>query len=126
MSARRKLTGLWFGVLAGVWAPAVGAQEGSLRIIADTDTPVPGLEGATFSNFGQLDGEAPDISGRNVVFACRNGRPGLGAICAYINGELRAIAESGVTLVPGSTETFGSSHLLDRAGPVPLECGDLR
>ncbi|MFQ5494291.1 MAG: hypothetical protein ACE5EX_02825 [Phycisphaerae bacterium] len=149
-------------------AAAVSGQEGSLQIVADTDTAVPGLPGATFSSFGQLDGVDPAISGRNVVFgafptgiygwldgelrvianlsstfpgtgnplgfdlffgsspsisgqnvafACRNGRPGPGAICAYINGQLESIALSAVTLVPGSTETFGTFFMLDGASP---------
>ncbi len=139
---------------------AAPAQEGSLRIIADTDTPVPGLEGASFMNFGQLVGVDPGISGRNVVFgaccpggiyaliddelrviantqstfpgtdhplgvflaygsgpsidgenvafACADGQPGPSAICTYINGSPGFVAKGGVTLIPGSTQTYGT------------------
>ena len=138
-----------------------------LRVIADTDTPVPGGGGNTFQTFFQLNGVDPDISGRNIVFgaccptgvyswfdgelgviadlntlfpetgfwfgfdfswgssptisgenvafSCRNG--GNGAICAHINGELQSIAESGVTLVPGTGETFGTFFMLDGTSP---------
>ena len=156
-------------VIGGGWALADLVEKVPLRIIADTDTPVPGQEGGTFAGFFQLNGVDPDISGRNVVFgaccptgvygwfdgelriianldstfpgtgnplgfdffdgsspsisgenvafSCRNGRPGPGAICAHINGELQAIALSGVTRVPGSTETFGSFFMLNGTSP---------
>ena len=60
---------------------------GSLRVIADTNTPVPGQPGETFWNFAQLSGTSPSISGENVVFATSCG------IYASINGELRRIAD---------------------------------
>ena len=137
-----------------------------LRVIADTDTPVPGQAGGTFQNFFQLNGLDPDISGRNIVFmaccptgiyswfdgelgviadldstfpgtgnplgfnftspsisgenvafSCRNGRPGPGAICAHINGILQSIAQSGVTFVPGTGEIFSTFFGLDGVGP---------
>jgi hypothetical protein len=140
-----------------------------LRVIADTDTPVPGGGGNTFQTFFQLDGVDPDISGRNIVFggccpagfyrwfdgelgviadvnstfpgsgnplgfggatgsspsisgknvafACSNGQPGPGAICASINGKLQSVAEGGVTFVPGTGESFGTFFALNGVGP---------
>ncbi len=171
MSARRKMAALFFSlvVIGGAWALADSVEKSPLRIIADTDTPVPGLEGATFLSFGQLDGVDPAISGRNVAFVGvfpggiyaliddelrviantqsmfpgsdqpfgfasgdgsspsidgenvaflgRDGQPGPVAVCTYINGELGFVAKGGVTLVPGSTETFGSFHSLNGASP---------
>lgn len=75
--------------------------DGSLRVIADTNTPVPGSPDVTFGDFGQLEGLSPVISGENVVFASKvpNG------IFAYIDGSLHKIADE-TTVVPGRTVNF--------------------
>jgi hypothetical protein len=77
--------------------------DGKLRRIADDRTLVPGGIG-TFRNFGSLDGVFPTISGENVAFVGswpHEGNQRLGAgIYAYINGELRRIADTS-TILPG-------------------------
>ena len=52
MSARRKMAVLLFSlvVIGGVWALADSVEKVPLRIIADTDTPVPGKGGRNFPN----------------------------------------------------------------------------
>ncbi len=65
--------------------------DGSLRVIADTNTPVPGGKG-TFLNFGLLSGTSPSISGSNVAFGgCTEAGQG---IYAYIDGSLQVIADT--------------------------------
>jgi hypothetical protein len=82
-----------------IWA----SIDGKLRRIADTGTPVPGGIG-TFRIFGSNDGIFPTISGENVAFAAgwpRDGPGQLGhGIYAYINGEIRLIADTN-TVLPG-------------------------
>ena len=86
----------------GVWFAGAGVYayiDGELRVIAATGTPAP--RGGTFgTNFGQVEGARPSISGENVSFV-------VSAIYAYINGKLRVIADSD-TPAPGSTGTFGA------------------
>lgn len=163
---------LVLSILALCFAVAAFAEHGKplLRIIADTDTPVPGGGGQNFAGFFHIDpsvspdisgrnivfagccptgiyswfdgelgviadlsstypgtgnplgffvssGSSPSISGSNVAFACSNGRPGPGAICAYIDGRLESVAEGGTTLVPGTNETFGTFFALNGSGP---------
>lgn len=69
--------------------------NGLLRVIAERDMPVPGQEGVTFQNFGQLEGTSPSISGENVTFAGK--WSGGAGVYAHINGELRFIADSTTT-----------------------------
>ena len=65
--------------------------DGSLQLIANTNTPVPGGRG-TFLNFGLLSGTSPSISGSNVAFGgCTEAGQG---IYAYIDGSLRVIADT--------------------------------
>ena len=105
MSANRKLAALLLGLLTGALATAARGQEVSLRIIADTNTPVPGQEeGVTFQTFFQLNGLDPGISGRNVVFTayCPTG------VYGWFDGQLRVIADLDSTLQAahtGSTTT---------------------
>ncbi len=97
MSARRKMAVPLFSlvVIGGVWVLADSVEKAPLRIIADTDTPVPGQGRATFMSFGQLDGVDPAISGRNVVFGacCPTG------VYGWFDGELRGIAHQGLSIV---------------------------
>lgn len=96
--------------------------DGELRVVADTDTLVPG-ETVLFRNFAVLDGTSPSISGRNVAFGgiWDAGDPFLrGGIFALINGELRAIAKTGDPRPEGVGfvgTTFGTFSLTQGAGP---------
>jgi hypothetical protein len=93
--------------------------DGKLRRIADTSTPVPGGIG-TFRNFASGNGARPSISGENVAFAGgwpREGNMQLGhGIYAYINGELRKIADT-ETRMPGSNQKPLNFRLLDGISP---------
>ena len=104
MTARRKMAALFFSlvVIGGVWALADSVEKPSLRIIADTDTPVPGQGGGTFAGFFQLTGVDPDISGRNIVFGgcCPTG------VYGWFDGELRVIANLDSTF-PGTDNPLG-------------------
>ncbi|MCH7885396.1 MAG: hypothetical protein IIC01_09120, partial [Planctomycetes bacterium] len=106
-------------VAFGAAAIATGSiwmyRDGSLINIADVNTPVPGGTG-TFSNFGLGHGVSPSISGENVAFAGVSSE--TSGIYAYINGELRVIADTN-TLVPGapSPRTFMNFGQLGGVSP---------
>lgn len=86
-----------------------GYINGSLRVIADGDTPAPGgLPGATFGGFPV----SPSISGENVVFG--SGVAGVG-IFAYIGGSFRLIAGQS-TPVPGHPDTTFDRFFLQDTG----------
>lgn len=87
--------------------------DGSLRLIADTNTPVPGGRG-TFLNFGLLGGTSPSISGSNVAFGgCTDAGQG---IYAYIDGSLRVIADTDTPSPDGGT--FNVFYMHEGAGPT--------
>lgn len=95
--------------------------DGELRIIADLDTQVPGLDaGRKFTNFGNLYGASPDISGANVVFEASSGFDHSG-LFAYIDGQLRVIAATGTPKPEGGAPfcgtTFGGFSLIPRPRP---------
>ncbi len=81
--------------------------DGSLQLIADTDTPVPGGSG-TFLNFGLLSGTSPSISGANVAFGgCTEDGQG---IYAYIDGSLQVIADTNTPSPDGGTFVIFAMH----------------
>ncbi|MCH8824206.1 MAG: hypothetical protein IH984_11950 [Planctomycetes bacterium] len=93
--------------------------EGSLQLIVDNHTDVPGGVGP-FTHFGLFSGAEPSISGENVAFGAkipsRNGNNGWG-IYAYIDGALRTIADTD-TIVPGRDVTFSSFRLTQGTSPA--------
>ncbi|MEE8156178.1 MAG: hypothetical protein V3T53_14590 [Phycisphaerales bacterium] len=81
--------------------------DGSLRLIANTNTPVPGGRG-TFLNFGLLSGTSPSISGSNVAFGgCTEAGQG---IYAYIDGSLQVIADTNTRSPDGGTFHIFAMH----------------
>ncbi len=81
--------------------------DGSLRVIADTNTPEPGGSG-DFLNFGLLSGTSPSISGSNVAFGgCTEAGQG---IYAYIDGSLRVIADTNTPSPDGGTFHIFAMH----------------
>ncbi len=95
--------GVTLFVVAGFFVlPHVAlAQVNPLRIIADTDTIVPG-QVVPFQIFAQLQGVDPAISGRNIVFGacCPTG------IYGWFDDELRVIVNTNSTF-PGSGNPLG-------------------
>ncbi len=93
--------------------------DGSLRLIADNHTEVPGGIGP-FTHFGLGNGAEPSISGANVAFAAkiptRKGNNGWG-IYAYIDGALRTIADT-ETIVPGRDVAFTAFHQVHGTSPA--------
>jgi hypothetical protein len=93
----------FIGVVLAEGDSVWGYFNGKLRRIADTSTPAPGGIG-TIRTFGSGNGIFPTISGENIAFAAtwpREGPQHLGAgIYAYINGEIRRIADTN-TVLPG-------------------------
>ncbi len=80
-----------FGAKTSIRRGIFAYIDGSLRVIADTNTPEPGGSG-DFLNFGLLSGTSPSISGSNVAFGgCTEAGQG---IYAYIDGSLRVIADT--------------------------------
>ena len=79
------------------------AQGGQLRVIAKEGDPAPGGTG-NFRNFGQLNGLDPAISGENIAFGAVS--EGSVGIYAYIDGQLRVIADT-ATPLPDDTGHFG-------------------
>ena len=82
--------------------------NGELRMIADTNTVLPGAS-RTVTTFALGAGASPDISGENIVFGASWQFEGVG-IYAYINGEIRVIADTN-TPVPGGAGTFPGFRL---------------
>ncbi len=84
--------------------------NGTLRLIANTDTPSPGGNtfGSTYSNRVSIDGE-------NIAFGGSATESGWG-IFSYINGEFRVIADKR-TPIPGFSTNFANFHILEGAGP---------
>ena len=96
----------------GVWI----WRNGSLELIADdSETPVPGRPGLRFGGFGQNYGAHPSISGENVVFNAVDENVD-GGIYAYINGELRMIADTN-TVLPGASGPASSFGLFGGVSP---------
>ena len=93
--------------------------DGSLQLIVDNHTEVPGGVGP-FTHFGLFSGAEPSISGENVAFGAkipsRKGNNGWG-IYAYIDGALRTIADTD-TIVPGRDVTFSTFHLTNGTSPA--------
>ncbi len=89
---------------------------GTLELVADTSTPVPGGVG----NFLALGGHAAD--GESVVFAGRDngGPPANYGLYIYSGGSLEVLVDSN-TPVPGSGTTFGSTAL----GSPAVDAGDV-
>lgn len=83
-----------------------GRLGGTLRVLADTNTPIPGGVG----NFTQPNalapafGFLPALSGQNVAFH-GFGSAGQDGIYASIGGSLRVVADTR-TPIPGGTGTF--------------------
>jgi hypothetical protein len=104
-------------------APALGEGDaiwawfdGVYTKIAGTDTPVPGGAG-TFMTFGTGNGATPSISGQNVAFLGLSDQSEILGIYAYINGELRVIADTN-TLLPGATQTVTDFGFLKGTSPA--------
>jgi hypothetical protein len=74
---------------------------GSLRVVADTNTPIPGGTG-NFTRLAGLDGAAL-IDGETIAF--RGSEPGIGGIYVEIEGSLQVVADTN-TAVPSETGTF--------------------
>ncbi len=84
--------------------------NGTLRLIANDDTPSPGGNtfSSTYSNRVSIDGE-------NIAFGGSAPESGWG-IFSYINGEFRVIADRN-TPTPGFATNFLDYNIVEGAGP---------
>lgn len=95
------------------------SRNGALSILANTQTPVPGM-GGTFSAFG-----APEISGTSVAFHAQ-GTTGSDGIYLASGGSVSVVADL-TTPVPGGSGTFQTFFLndpsIDEKGNVAFLAG---
>lgn len=90
-------------IAVGSLSSAIPAHAEHLRKVAAYMDPAPG-ESGNFRIFGTLNGFSPAIDGNNVAFGA--GTDGGAGIYAYIDGQLRLVADTN-TVAPGTKSTFG-------------------
>lgn len=80
-------------------------MNGKLRVIADTNTPLPGASSLP-TNFGGGRGTSPSISGENIAFYASWNFEGDG-IFAYKAGKIESVVLGGTQLPKGSPAICG-------------------